>query len=333
MKKYFKYFVLTTAFCLILTMQTSSEAKTKYISLGSSSASSGHYAYSVAAAKAINEYVGDVKVSVVETGASVDNLKRLRAGQLDLGIGGMQTMYEAWKGLGGWGKNPYPDLRILWAYAKTIDFIVVREDSGITKLEDLSGKKFSPGIRGSATESATKQIFNVLGIEPDYYIGGASDAVGAIKDNRIVGYVKTGVGTQLDSTTLDIMTLTKIRLISMTEKQIEKIKKELPYVSIITIPAGQLAAMPKQPEYSNWGMTTVVECLKTFPEDLAYKFVKAIVKGKKYQDDAYPACKHIDIVQETPLLISVPLHAGAIKAYRELGAKNIPLKILPPEVK
>lgn len=326
------YFVLV-AFSLLLIASSSSEAATKYISLGASSASSGHYAYSVAAAKAINEHVGNVKVSVVETGASVDNLKRLRAGQLDLGIGGMQTMYEAWKGLGIWEKTPYPDLRILWAYAKTIDFIVVREDSGITKLEDLSGKKFSPGIRGSATESATKMIFKVLGIEPDYHIGGASDAVDAIKDNRIVGYVKTGVGVQLDSTTLDIMTLNKIRLISMTEKHIEKIKKEFPYVSIITIPAGQIAAMPKQPEYSNWGMTTVVECLKTFPENLAYEFVKAIVKGKKYQDDAYPACKHIDIVQETPLLISVPLHAGAVKAYRELGAKNIPSRIVPPEVK
>lgn len=327
-KKKFFGLVLLSVFFIAVNV---AEAKIKYIFFGASSAASSHYSYSVGAAKAINEYVDDVKVSVVETGASVDNLKRIRAGQLDLGIGGMKVMYEAWKGLGTWEKTPYPDLRILWAYAKTIDFIVVREDSGITKLEDLNGKKFSPGIRGSATENTTKQIFKILGIEPEYYIGGASDAVKAVKDNRIVGYVKTGVGTQLDASTLDIMTLTKVKLISMTDKHVEKIKQELPYVSLITIPAGKINAMPDETAYTNWGMATVVECLKSFPDDLAYEFVKAIVKGKKYQVDGYPEHKNINVIDDTPLLTKVPLHAGAIKAYRELGAKSIPPQVIPPE--
>ncbi|MFO8090395.1 MAG: TAXI family TRAP transporter solute-binding subunit [Desulfatiglandaceae bacterium] len=330
MRKYGKLLVLSMISCFFISINIA-EAKINYIFFGASSAASSHYSYSVGAAKAINEYVDNVKVSVVETGASVDNLKRIRAGQLDLGIGGMKVMYEAWKGLGTWEKTPYPDLRILWAYAKTIDFIVVREDSGVHKLEDLNGKKFSPGIRGSATESTTKQIFKILGIEPDYYIGGASDAVKGVKDNRIVGYVKTGVGTQLDASTLDIMTLTKVRLISMTDKHIEKIRKELPYVSLITVPAGKINAMPDEPDYTNWGMATVVECLKSFPDDLAYEFVKAIVKGKKYQVDGYPEHRNIDVVQDTPLLTKVPLHSGALKAYRELGAENIPPQVIPPE--
>lgn len=317
----------------VFAMVNTSEARTTYISFGASSAASSHYSYAVGAAKAINQYVDNVKVSVVETGASVDNLKRIRAGQLDMGIGGMKVMYEAYKGLGVWEKSPYPDLRILWAYAKTIDYIVVRADSGITKLEDLTGKKFSPGIRGSATENTTKQIFKILGVEPEYYIGGASDAVKAIKDGRIMGYVKTGVGTQLDASTMDVMTLTKVRLISMTKEHVAKVKKALPYVSIVTVPAGGITALPDNPAYTNWGMTTVVECLKSMPEDQAYKFVKAIVKGKKFQVDAYPRHKDIDVVQETPVLTKVPLHAGAIKAYRELGAKVIPAEVIPPEAK
>lgn len=325
--------ILVFIICLILAMPIISEAKKKYIFIGASSAASSHYAYTVGVAKAINKYVKAVKANVVETGASVDNLKRVRAGQLDMGIGGMKVMYEAWKGLGKWKENSYPDLRALWVYAKTIDYIIVREDSGVKKLEDLNGKDFNPGIRGSATESTTKQIFEILGIKPKYHIGGTSDAVKAIKDGRIVGYVKTGIGTQLDASTLDIMTLTKVRLLSLTEEHVQKILGALPYVSIITVPAGGINAMPDQPKYKNWGMATVMECLQSMPDDLAYKFVKAAVKGRDFQIAAYPACKYVDMVQETPTLSKIPLHNGAFRAYRELGAKYIPPEVIPPEAK
>jgi TRAP transporter TAXI family solute receptor len=325
--------ILFIIVCLSLTVPSISKAKRQYIFIGASSAASSHYAYTVGVAKAINKYVKGVKANVVETGASVDNLKRIRAGQLDMGIGGMKVLYEAWKGLGKWKDNPYPDLRVLWVYAKTIDYIVVRADSGVKKLEDLTGKDFNPGIRGSATESTTKQIFEILGVKPKYHIGGTSDAVKAIKDGRIVGYVKTGIGTQLDASTLDIMTLTKIRLISLTEEQVRKILAALPYVSIVSVPAGGINAMPDQPEYRNWGMVTAMECLKSLSDDLAYQFVKAAVRGREYQIAAYPACKYVNMVQETPTLSKIPLHAGALKAYRELGAKSIPSAVIPPEAK
>ncbi len=163
MKKYVELLFIFVAL-FTLAFPGISEAKKKYIFFGASAATSSHYAYVVGAAKAINKYVPDVKANVVETGASVDNIKRIGAGEIDIGIGSMKTMYEAWGGLARWKNKPVKDLRLLWLYAIGIDFIVVREDSGVKKLEDLNGKKFNPGIRGSATEATTKQIFKILGI-------------------------------------------------------------------------------------------------------------------------------------------------------------------------
>ncbi|OQX53177.1 MAG: hypothetical protein B5M53_07255, partial [Candidatus Cloacimonas sp. 4484_209] len=197
MKKYGWLFLIPIVL-LTFALPATSEAKKKYLFFGASAAASSHYAYVVGAAKAINKYVPEVKVNVVETGASVDNLKRVKSGEIDMGICSMKTMYEAWKGLARWEGNPLPDVRLLWLYAVGIDFIVVREDSGVKKLEDLNGKKFNPGIRGSACEATTKQVFKILEIMPNYHIGATCDAVKAIKDNRIVGYVKTGIGTQVD---------------------------------------------------------------------------------------------------------------------------------------
>lgn len=307
--------------------------KKKYILIGSTQTGSSHYAYAVAATKVINKYVPEVNASVVETGASVDNVKRMRAGQMD--IGGIVTdkvMYEAWKGIGMWKNMKTPDLRMLWVYTISIEYYVVREDSGVKKLEDLEGKKFNPGMRGSATEATTKEIFDILGIKPDYHVGGTTDAVAAIKDGRIVGYVKTGAGLQLDASTLDVMTMTKIRLIPMTPEQVKKVKTAVPYIPFSTVPAGGIKAMPSQPEYTNWAMVVCAVAMKGFPDDLAYKAVKAITKGRNMIIAAFPAHADVDVVKDTPELTMIPLHAGAYRAYKEMGAK-IPESALPPEAK
>jgi uncharacterized protein len=308
-------------------------AKKKYILIGSTQTGSSHYAYAVAATKVINQFVPGVNASVVETGASVDNIKRMRAGQLDIGaVVTAKTMYEAWKGIGMWKNMPTSNLRMLWAYTKSIDYYVVREDSGVKKLEDLNGKKFNAGMRGSASEADAKEVFQILGIHPEYYSGGTADAVAAVKDGRIAGYVKTGAGLQLDSSTLDVMTMTKIRLISMTPEQVKKVKSAVPYVPFFTVPAGGIKAMPTQPEYNSWGMVVCAVAMKDFPEELVYQSVKAIVKGRDMIIAAFPAHADVDIVKDTPELTMIPLHAGAYRAYKELGAK-IPEIAVPPEAK
>ena len=235
--------------------------------------------------------------------------------------------------MGPWKDKPVSDLRFLWVYAKSADFVVVRADSGVKNLKDLEGKSFNAGIRGSATENTAKQMFKVLGIKPDYYVGGTADAVKAFKDKRIVGYVKSGVGTQMDASTLDIMTFTKVRLVSISKEQANKIMKVIPYISIITIPAGAIKAMPKAPEIRTIGHTIGMMCRANLPNDLAYKIVMAALKGRKFQIAAYPATKNVNMVQDSPALTKIPLHAGALKAYRELGSKNIPDSVIPPEAK
>jgi len=307
--------------------------KKKYILIGSTQTGSSHYAYAVALTKAINKYVPELNASVVETGASVDNVKRMRAGQIDLGaIVTEKVMFEAWKGIGIWKDMVTPDIRMLWAYTSSIDYYVVREDSGIKSLKDMEGKKINPGMRGSASEATTKQIFDILGIKPDYHVGGTSDAVAAIKDGRIAGYVKTGVGLQLDASTLDVMTMTKIRLIPMTSEEVKKVKAAVPYIPFFTVPAGKIKAMPSQPEYNSWGMVVCGVAMKTFPEDLAYKCVKALLKGRDMIVSAFPAHAEMNVPKDTVDVTMIPLHAGAYRAYKEMGVK-IPDSAIPAEAK
>jgi TRAP-type uncharacterized transport system substrate-binding protein len=113
----------------------------------------------------------------------------------------------------------------------------------------------------------------------------------------------------------------------------DKIVAAVPYISFITVPAGGIKAMPNQPAYTMWGRPIGVMCSKSMPDNLAYNLVNGIIRGKEFQVAAWPAFKELDLIQDPAALTLVPLQKGALKAYRELGAKNIPPVAIPPEAK
>jgi TRAP-type uncharacterized transport system substrate-binding protein len=116
--------------------------------MGCTQTASSHYAYCVGQAKAINTLAPDLDVTVVETGATIDNLKRMTKNQIDYGLITPGPVYLAWKGLENFKSSPIPDIRNLFFYTLSAVYWSVREDSRIKTPADLNGRKFNPGIRG-----------------------------------------------------------------------------------------------------------------------------------------------------------------------------------------
>jgi TRAP transporter TAXI family solute receptor len=301
--------------------------------LGSTATTSSHYTYTVSAGQAINKTMGDqINVTVVATGGAVDNLARIDRGQLAAGIGTWATFLQAYRGIGKYEGKGKPKIRGLWLYCSNVQNYIVREDSGVKSLADLSGKKICPGLRGSATEQLVQQLLGKVGVEPDYFRGSLSDAVAAVKDNRIAGYVKAGAGLQLDASSKELKAFTKIRLLIWTPEQVAVINKEMPFVGFMNVPEGTVPGFP--------AYTTPVQAIgiisydDTLTEEQAYNMVKGVCSedGRKIQDAAYPAMKGLSIPEITMALTKFPLHKGAIKYYREIGVK-IPDALIPPEAK
>jgi TRAP transporter TAXI family solute receptor len=298
----------------------------KLLAMGSTQSSSSHYAYFVAVGKIINTYVPEVSINVVETGASVDNINRIKKGQLDLGMTTIHLQYQAYHGMGPWKDSPIKDQYVLWVYQPAPQNFVVRKDSGVKTVYDLKGKRFNPGMRGSASEKTAEAILDALGVAPDFYRGGTADTVAAIKDNRIVGYVKSGAGVRtLDASTMDIATFTPISLIGFTDNDIAKVQAKYPYLSPVTVPKG---IYKDSPAYKTFAMLIGVVASKNVPEDLAYKMVKAADEHFADQVAAYPSIKGDNLPKLTLETCTVPMHPGAIKYYKELGLK-IPENLIP----
>ena len=315
------HLAMAGAFALALAQPAVAQEK---LLIGSTSASSSHYGYFVSVAKLVNEKAEGLEASVVETGATLDNLRRIERGQVDFGLVTTNVAQHAHAGTNEFDGRPMK-LGLLWVYTGAPQNVIVRQDAEVGSLAELKGVRFNPGIKGSATESTTEAVFEALGLSADYVRGSTTDVVDMIKDNRVAGYVKSGAGTKLDGSTLDIATFTPIKVLGLTDEQKAVLAEKMPDVSIVDVPAGAADGVPA---YSTWSFGVGAAAGPALSEEAAYKIVKAVMEDKEAQGAALASVKGADLAQLTLQYATIPLHPGAARWYREQGIE-VPARLQP----
>jgi len=290
-------------------------AQDKKLLIGTTSSSSSHYGYFVAVSQVINKNVKGVDTSVVETGATMDNLRRLERRQVDFGLVTTNVIHHANAGTGDFAGKPVGS-RLLWIYSIAPQNAVVRKDSGVTALTGLQGRKFNTGLKGSATEKTSDAVFALLGIKPDVVRGSTGEIVDAMKDNRVVGYVKSGAGVKLDASTREIATFTPVSILGLDAAQKAKIGDAMPELSIVEVPADANTGIPT---YTTWGFGVGAAASPELDEQTAYAIVKAVCEDKEAQAAAFGEVAGVDIAEMTIKYAASPLHPGAVRYFRERG--------------
>ncbi|MWD26036.1 TAXI family TRAP transporter solute-binding subunit [Aquicoccus sp. SCR17] len=286
------------------------------LSLGSTNATSSHYQIAVAMAQAIEAGIPGSTATVVETGASVDNVRRLVRGEIDLGLVAGDVFVQAKQGLGQFEGNAVEDLVALYPYSDSVLNVSVRADSGITSLEGLDGKNFSPGIRGSGAELLMTQSLELFGIKPEYVYGTVTDAVEGTRNQQLVGYSKYGAADRLDATLRELMTSVDMRLIGFDEEQQKMVRDNIPGVGFATLPADFISG---NPEVVTPSVPIVYATrLSLMDDETAKKVAQAIGEHRQILVDVWPQLKDYDFGGS--MLASdkagITVHPGA-KAYWE----------------
>ncbi|WP_323765826.1 TAXI family TRAP transporter solute-binding subunit [Marinovum sp.] len=286
------------------------------LAFGATNSQSAHYAYFASLAKIVNSaYPDGYQASVVETGATVDNLKRMARDQLDIGLITTSTLYHAYNGVKSFDGRPV-ESKLLWAYSLAPQNVVVRRDAGITELAALDGQKFGPGMRGSSTEATSLEVFELLEITPDWVRGTNGEQANAIKDDRSEGFVKSAVGTSFDALTTDIAAFTPLQVLGVDDAQEAKIRENLPELSIVEMPGGE---MENSGPYTVWGFMIGVSARPGMDEQTAYDITRAVMENMAEQEAAFPAVKGNNLPELTLQYATSPLHPGAIRYYEEIG--------------
>jgi TRAP transporter TAXI family solute receptor len=261
---------------------------------------------------------GSKVAATAETGsASVANAKLLGRNEIESAFVAADILDAAYKGESQFKDGALKNLRALGAlYPETVQ-LVVRADSGVTKFADLKGKSVSSGSPGSGQWQLLGDLLAVHGLKREDVkedFSSFAQSVDKIKDGNLVATLITA-GTPTASV-VDLANGHPIRVVPLAGPEIEALKKKQPYYASVTLDAntykGQSAAVDTLAVMAIWATHDKLS------NDVAYAVVKAA-----YENTETLAKVHVqgkNITPQTALRsVSIPLHPGAEKYYREKG--------------
>ena len=330
------FIVLVTLFLVTASSPALAQQKIN-LNMGSTSSTSAIYAWCVATANVINKANIGLNVTVVESGAALDNLRKLKSGTFDFALAiDIPSAMQMYQGIDTFKGQPWKDVRVLFIRNVTVDRIYVRKDAGIKTFADLSGKVISPGIPGASSTLYMTKFDEVLNSKIKFRPGALGDSIAAFQSGKIVGLQKTSPLKAIDASLIEVNMTTAITVIGFTKSDTEKITKVYPYIPFIETPKGTIAELPDAgPMYESAPLVGAMAS-KDLPEDVAYKIAKSYDEGISEVAASYPPVKGwnpiSDLFKYVPEGAEVPAHAGMIRYAKEKGI-NVPQRFIPPEYK
>ena len=318
MNKHLK--ILALAGTALLAGSASASAQ-KFVTIGTGGVTGVYYAVGGAVCRLMNKDRAKtgLRCSVESTGGSVFNVNAIKVGELDFGMTQSDVQYNAVKGLQQFKDKPDNDLRAVYAVHPEPFTVLARKEAGISKFEDFKGKRFNVGNPGSGTLASMEQLLSEMNwTKKDFSLAAelkADEQGPALCDNKIDGFYY-GVGHP-SAAIQDPTTTCGAKLISLTGPAVESLLKKYPYYSVATIPGGMYSSNP-QPTTTYGVLATLVVSAKQ-PDDVVYNLVKATFDNFdefKKLHPALAALKPEDMVKNG---LSVPLHEGAARYYKEKG--------------
>jgi len=308
---------------------------------GAGSSTSGYFVWHVALSKVVDKYLPNINLTVIETGATIDDLNGLRDGYWDIaGHGGdVPTLFECIRGEPpAFEGKAYPEARLFWARCSLWFAVVVTEDSGITKVAELDGESFCPGYTGSNAAKEFQRISGALGIAPDFHYADWTDALKELADGHIVGLYKSSPWGVVDASLKQVSLTKPLKIIGFSEEEMETlIAKEPCYDGLIVhMPKGTVAEYPDAGDFWVDKRVAVQAASPRLPQEIGYQIVKAWHQHHDEVVATFPKVDEADpmelLMQCAPLNSEMKLHAGTVQYAKELGLEVHPSQI-PPEYK
>jgi hypothetical protein len=309
--------------------------ETVYLNMGSTSSTSGLYAWCVAAAAVMNKADIGVKVTVVESGAALDNLRRMKEGTFDFALCvDLPSAMQMYKGMDTFEGEQWQEVR--WLFVRNIiaDRVYVREDSGVKNWSDLSGKPFCPGMPGSSGANYMMKIDEVLGTGVKFRPAAYGDALTLLQQKQIVGLQKSSTLNAMDSSLMEVNLTTPITAIGFTEEQVDKVREVYPYLNFLKTEKGVIKQLPEAgPMYEECPIVGAVASTR-MSQETAYKIIKAYVEGFEEVAAAYSGVKGWDPIADYFKYVAsggeIPAHAGLVQYAKEQGI-DVPERFIPQE--
>ncbi|MGE3845054.1 MAG: TAXI family TRAP transporter solute-binding subunit, partial [Vicinamibacterales bacterium] len=279
-----------------------------------------YYPYGGGLAKVISASIPGVEATAEATNASVDNLKLLQQGQVDIAFSLADTLSDAVGGKGPFASAKVPVQTLAVLYPNYTHLATV-EGRGIERIADLKGKTVSTGSPSSGTEVIAVRMMQAAGLDPDKDIRRQSlsvnASVDAIKDGKIDAFFWSGglpTGSILDLASTIGVTARLVPNDDVLARLQSTFGASL-YTRLV-IPAGTYPGVTVDVPVVAVANALVVSA--SMPEPLAYDLTRVLFEKKADLAAIHAEAAKLDL---TSALNGSPasFHPGAIRFYKERG--------------
>jgi len=313
--------LIIAALAMSAGMVSTSAMAEQFVSIGTGGVTGVYYPTGGAICRLINKKRKDhgIRCSSESTGGSVYNINTLRAGELEFGIAQSDWQYHAYRGTSKFKDNgKFSKLRAVFSIAAEPVTIIARDESKIMNLTDVKGKRFNVGNPGSGTLATWEVVEASLGWKrSDLALAAnmkSSEMGAALCDDKFDAFFFL-VGHPSALTTETIASCSS-HLVEAKGPMIDKLLAANPYYGEITIPAGMYN---NKSDIVSFGVLATLNTTTDVSEDVVYVLVKAVFDNFDAFKKLHPAFKNLTQKGMIADGISIPLHDGAVKYYKEKG--------------
>lgn len=261
------------------------------------------------------------KSSAQSTGASVENINLILNGDAEMAITMSDAVAQAYGAFGAFeGKTPAEELRCITGLYPNYVQLVTTKSTGITKFEDLKGKKVGIGAPNSGVELNARMMYEAHGMTyedstVDYLNYG--EAIDQMKNGLVDAvFVTSGIP---NATVMELGTTNDIVLVPIEGEGLKNLTEKYPFFVPEIIEADVYGT---EADVNTVTVRNIMLVRADLPDEVVYDLTKAIFENiGDIQASHATALKHISL-EKSHIGVDIPFHPGAIKYYEEQGITN-----------
>lgn len=209
-----------------------------YLSIGTGGTGGIYYPFGGAMASRLSAMFPGRQFTAEVTAASLENVKRLQNGEMDIAMAITITIHSAYHGSPEF-PEPFREMRAVAPLWPNPVNVLVPTNSDVRSLADLRGRRVSVGAPGSGTEQVSRALLGAFGMTYDdveeQFLSFSESAAGVRDGSIAAGILEVAYPA---AAVMEATTTGGTRLLPVDGPEVQALLENSPYFYATTIPAG-----------------------------------------------------------------------------------------------
>lgn len=291
----------------------------KKIHFPTAGASGPLYSVGAALTHMWNQEIPGMRAAEESSPGGIFNIRMVADGEAEISIAVAGDIYQAMHGEGAFEGENISNLRAVAGLYLNPNQVIVSDASGIQTLQDMKGKRIAIASAGSSVYGECKTHLAAAGIlfsqdiKAEYIT--LTDGQDMITNGRLDGaWVMAGVPA---SSVAQALTA-GAKLLDIDRPLIQRIQEKYPWHVPYTIPKGSYANQDK--EIHTTAVKMILFTRNDIDEETIYEMTKKLWNYIEHGKNIPAPLKGLTVKDGVTGLDNIPLHPGAERYYKEIGA-------------